>query len=267
MPTNALAMKTVVELRQLAAGIGVRRVNEMKKHQLIIALENRKPCPNPPVFGQERPFSASSSATMVVSFPNAKSPYPVPAPPPEGLPIPDQYGTTRLVIMAQNPHRLFVYWRFNNSQLSEVQLACQDGSFPVLVLMSNGGIEQREIELRSGSSYHSVIPKCSYEAALALRNIKGEIRNLIISNRITMPSDSICPESVATETGLHDQFHELYELTTVKKRISSGNSSDRLEDQDSMRIRPAGILPLGTSSTSLVHNWPGKTENDARSSP
>jgi hypothetical protein len=252
MPTNTLAMMTAVELRQLAATMGIRQVNELKKQQLISALVHRKAGPVPPVFSQERPFATSSSTVAVMVQQSAPSTYPAPAPPPVGLPIPNQYGTTRLVLMVQDPHRLFAYWMVNDAQLADVQQAYQQGCHPVLLLMSNGGIEQREIELRSGNAYLAVVPKCSYKAALALRDVDGELHHLISSNRITMPSDSIGPESVATETDPHDQFHELYELAAMRTRVSTGSSSDRLEDRDSGRTRPAGILPLGTSSTSLI---------------
>jgi hypothetical protein len=59
---------------------------------------------------------------------------------------------------------------------------------------------------------------------------------------------------VTTETNPHDPFHELSELVSVRTNIPTGNSSDRLEDRDSGRMRQAGTLPLGTSSSSLVHH-------------
>jgi Domain of unknown function (DUF4912)/Rho termination factor, N-terminal domain len=254
MTTNALATKSVLELRQLAVTVGIRGVKDLKKHQLISALVQRKAAPIPPIFQKDRPLVSSSSTAMVVPMIRIPSQYPAPASPPEGLPIPDRYGTTRLVIMVQDPHRLFAYWRFDNSQLSEVLHAIQHGSFPVLVLMSNGGMEQRDIELGSGSSYLSVVAKSSYEAALGLRDVDGSVRVLITSNRITMPSNTISPELTATETDFLDPFNELYEMASATTRISSGNSSDRLDDRNFGQVRQPGTLPLGTSSASLIHH-------------
>jgi hypothetical protein len=186
--------------------------------------------------------------------PTAPSTYPVPAPPPVGLPIPDQYGTNRLVLMPQDPHRLFVYWMVNAEQMNEIQHAFQHKCHPVLLLMSNGGIEQREIELRSGNAYLSVIPKCSYRSALAIRDIDGTIHHLITSNHVTMPSDSYGPEADMAEMNVYDPFYELYELAAMTKRVPSGSSRDRLEDRDSKRMPLNEMLPLGASSTSMIRH-------------
>jgi hypothetical protein len=253
MTTNALTVKSVAELRQLATATGISRANELKKSQLIRALADQKDWPAPPVFRKERPFGPSSSTMTVKVSPNAPSTYPEPGLPPVGLPIPNHYGTNRVVLMVQSPHRLFAYWMVDAAQLADALNSHQLEGHPVLLLMSNGGIEQREIELHSGNAYLSAVPKCSYRAALAIRDINGAIHHLVTSNHVTMPSDSYSPEEETAEENYQNPFHELFELAAMRVRAQSNSSSGRLDDQDSERMRLVKNLPSGVSSSSRIH--------------
>lgn len=252
--TTALSMKTVGELRKLAAAKGIPRANNLRKHQLLSALDDPKSRQNLPVFGKEPPLAPSSSTMTVMVLPRAPSSSPMAAQPPVGLPIPDQYGTTRLVLMPQEPHRLFAYWMVDAERMAAVKHACPHGWRPALLLVSNGGIEQREIELRSGNAYLSVVPGRSYKAALAIRDVDGTLHHLISSNRVTMPTDSFAPETEANAMNVRDPFCELCELAAMKWRVPSGNSSDRLDERDADRMRLKAMLPLGVSSTFKAHH-------------
>lgn len=184
MSREKLRQMTVKDLRSLAASHKIPGRSKLKKDELVAALADlmpREPAPMEPP-AETRPAGASSSAGVSA----AATPAPGDGPEP-GLPIPDSYGQDRLTLMAQDPHHLFAYWELSGSALDRARGELGEAGTLVLVVRSEGGVEQREIDLVGGNYYLVVAPDRTYAGELALRSSDGRLCKVVAAQPVTTP--------------------------------------------------------------------------------
>lgn len=175
-PTDLDQLSTE-DLRALAAGRGIPGSARLAREELLAALrtalagERREP-PAPAAAGSSAPPQAPAAWQ--------------PAPPEHGLPIPDQYGRDRLVLMVQDPSHIFAYWEVTQATLARAREQAGGGA-PVLVVHGPAGSEQREVDLAGGNYYLTVAPQTDYRAELCLRAGDGRLVPMVASGTITTP--------------------------------------------------------------------------------
>ena len=165
MTAEKLMSLTVTDLRALAERHGVSGHARMRKDQLIGALL--------PVIAAGSPIqnnakgNAAAKVTMPVAAGSSSSssrPSPGPSPasnpsapgPNPGLPIPERYGSDRLVLLMQDAHHIFAYWEITPETFARVAAKAGANAAHVLILHAPSGLEQRDIDLRGGNYYLSV---------------------------------------------------------------------------------------------------------------
>lgn len=203
------------------------RASTRTRKRLSSTAPTRKTAPVPAGLPAEK-----SSSSLRVATPQAFSSPPAPqvsgANP--GLPIPEHYGRDRLVLMVQDPHHVFAYWELQGDTVARVTSEAHGGD-PVLIIYVNGVSETRDIDLRGGNYYLSVIPNQDYEAELAIRSSSGAFHVLARSNKVHTPSPAISSRSDEQWMGVDESFHELLELAGLPDYIAGAGSVGRLRDQ------------------------------------
>jgi hypothetical protein len=252
MTPEQLMGMSVKELRSLAGEKGVPRAAKMRKEELVQALmpHSRGPHPGSPVIKPVLPAMAGTSSSSTMAAPAAM---PRGGSDP-GLPIPDRYSRDRLVLMVQDPQHVFAYWEVTPERLEEVRRHAGDNATPVLVLMTSGGNEQREIDLRGGNYYLSVSPNGSYQAQLALRDRHGRLHALAISNQITTPAASVSPRTDEQWMAVDETFHELLAMAGLPGQV--GSSLARFSDQRlaAWNWKETGVRPFSSGSIFSSHS-------------
>ena len=250
---------TVKELRSLAVARGIKDAAHLLKSELVEALASKTATkPGEDSGTRERArrkasFTAPHSSVKdqaPSSRPVQQPPALHPAPPAgtdPGLPIPDRYGSDRLVLMVQDPHHIFAYWELTPQTLAQVREAAGSGT-PVLVLHGAQGDESREVDLHGGNYYLAVAPSASYEAELALRDPQGRLYTLAKSNRVTTPAPSISTRADEQWLGVDETFHELLELAGLPEQLKQGTSTQRLSEQRVLAWgwKESGVKPFSS---------------------
>ncbi len=208
MTSTDLQQLTVKDLRALAERHGLSLPAKLRKDQLVTALLpliQEAPAVKPISAPVEAPAGSSSLAT-------AAAPAAVHQGPDPGLPIPDQYGIDRLVLLVQDPHHIFAYWEITAATHQRASGFAGDGATPVLLIEGQHGTEQREIDLRGGNYYLTVAPGTSYRARLALRSRDGRLHALCADSNI-VATPAIGPSERHDEAWMEvdEHFHELLE--------------------------------------------------------
>lgn len=222
MTAEELMRLTVKDLRALAERHAVVGHARLRKDQLIGALlpliaaslSKAKPAVQAP---------ASAPAGSSAAVPQQHRP---PAPshgPDPGLPIPDSYGTDRLVLLVQDPHHIFAYWEISPSTYARVAAKAGHGAAQVLILHTPSGPEQREIDLRGGNYYLSVAPGSTYRAELVLRAKDGTLHTLAVSQFVQTPAAGPSSRTDATWMEVDDTFHELLALAGLPGQDAVGS--------------------------------------------
>jgi len=181
---DQLTELSIAELRALAASAGIPSYGTMARGRLLSELVGI-PQPGNPLDHGAQALGASS----IVSAPPAPRAEHQGADP--GLPIPDSYGTDRLVLLVQDPHHVFAYWELAGGAYERARAACGDGHTPVLVLRAPHGEEQREVDLLGGNYYLAAAPQNTYQARLALRGRDGRLHVMVESNSVTTPAAAV----------------------------------------------------------------------------
>ena len=221
MTAEKLMSLNVTDLRALAERHGVSGHARMRKDQLIGALL--------PVIAAGSPIqnnakgNAAAKVTMPVAAGSSSSssrPSPGPSPasnpsapgPNPGLPIPERYGSDRLVLLMQDAHHIFAYWEITPETFARVAAKAGANAAHVLILHAPSGLEQRDIDLRGGNYYLSVAPGATYRAEISLRSKDGVLHPLAVSNFVQTPLAGPSPRSDAQWLGIDETFHELLAL-------------------------------------------------------
>lgn len=181
---DQLSGLSIAELRALAASAGIPGYGTMARGRLLSELASL-PQPGAPLDHGTQAQGASNT----ISTPPAPRAQHQGADP--GLPIPDSYGTDRLVLLVQDPHHVFAYWELAGGAYERARAACGDGPTPVLVLRAPHGDEQREVDLLGGNYYLAAAPQNSYQACLALRGRDGRLHIMAESNAVTTPAAAV----------------------------------------------------------------------------
>ena len=243
MDRDDLAKMTVSELRSLAAKRRLPGRSRMRKAELVTALAELEP-------RSPAPMATPPTARPNVSSGMAAAPAPAPQDGPDpGLPIPEQYGHDRLVLMPQDPHHLFAYWELAGTALNAAREQLGEAGSLVLLIRSGDGVEQREVDLVGGNYYLTVAPGGSYQGELALRGSDGRLIPVIASATVQTPlagpSDRIDEEWMAVD----ETFDEL--LVAAGLPGGSGSSASMAEQRLRARLwseSAAGPgLPPGSS--------------------
>jgi hypothetical protein len=219
MSKATLTSLSTTELLTLAAERGIAKAARMTREDLITALQVAAPI--------AAAAPAPSSAAPAGSSGGAPASRPHPGPD-TGLPIPDRYGHDRLVLLVQDPQHVFAYWEITAELLDRVQHEAGDGATPVLVLVTAHGNEQREIDLRGGNYYLSVAPQATYRAQLALRDRRGTLHPLAMSNSVTTPAAVAAPTRAAGDEAwmaVDETFHELLSLAGLPGAVRDSSMS------------------------------------------
>lgn len=258
MTPEQLMGLSLKELKTLAGEKGVSKAAKMRKEELVQALVTQSRGPHPGSPGSRGPLappagSSSLSSSTVSQQPSLPAQNQGPNP---GLPIPDQYGRDRLVLMVQDPQHVFAYWEVTPDRLEEVRRQAGDAATPVLVLMTGSGTEQREVDLRGGNYYLAVAPNATYRAQLALRDRAGKLHALAMSNQVTTPAASISPRQDEQWMAVDETFHELLSMAGLPGQVATLNSTARFTDQRlaAWSWKESGVKPFssgGLSSHSL----------------
>lgn len=267
MDSDFLHQLTVKELRALASKRGIPNRSKLKRktdligalHDALQAGELAGAATEPASAGvaplpSEAPPAASSPSKQ--SDPAARREGPEP-----GLPIPDQYGQDRLVLMPQDPHHVFAYWELSGDALAKARQQLGEDGTPFLVLSSGGDRELRSIDLFGGNYYFTVQADCIYQAELALRGSDGRLVAVVASEAIRTPP--IQPSSRTDETwmAVDSQFDELLERAGLPG--GAAGSSQVISDSLRQRIwRETGVYPVSSgemvglpSSGALPSSW------------
>ncbi|MCS6970211.1 MAG: DUF4912 domain-containing protein [Planctomycetota bacterium] len=178
MSTHDLDRLSTEDLRALATGRGIPAAAQLSRAELIAALASQ--------LAQERREPPAPAAAGGSSLPPQAPAAWQPPPPEHGLPIPDQYGRDRLVLMVQDPAHIFAYWELTQETLARARANAAGGS-PVLVIHGPGGSEQREVDLAGGNYYLTVAPKSEYRAELCLRAADGRLVSMVASGSVVTP--------------------------------------------------------------------------------
>jgi hypothetical protein len=238
------------QLKTLAAESGLAKTAQMGRAELITAL---LPLAAPPTSraALTPPEAASPPSSMVAQ-------QPAPSHPAEhGLPIPDQYGRDRLVLMVQDPQHIFAYWEITPQRLEEVRQVAGLQATPVLVLMTTRGTEQREVDLRGGNYYLAVAPAGTYQAQISLRDLQGNLHPLATSNQVATPCSSVSARTDEQWMAVDETFHELLAMAGLpggvgsslarftEQRLQSWTLKDHLKTSFSSAQLAGGQIPAG----------------------
>ena len=182
MNRDELDRLTVKDLRSLAAKAKLPGRSKLKKSELVAALaelQPRAPAPMEPP-AESAPAGSSSMPGGGGGARQHQGPDP-------GLPIPEHYGHDRLTLMAQDPHHLFAYWELAGNALDQARGQLGEDGTLVLVVRSEGGVEQREVDLLGGNYYLAVAPDRTYHGELALRGSDGRLAPIVAAAPATTP--------------------------------------------------------------------------------
>lgn len=256
MNTPNLSDLTVKDLRSLASKHKIPGRTRMKKTELVAALSSKLTAAKPPLVVPTHSVGSSSSLNAEHSSPSAADA--VTQDPEPGLPIPDHYSQDRLVLLAQDPHHIFAYWELADGGQQEAWASAGPNAQPVLILLSDNGSEQRQIDLTGGNYYLSVSANMSYRAQLALRSADGRLIILMESNQVRTPA--VAPSDRVDEAWMstNDSFEQL----VIQAGLPGGIGSSATIADQRLRSRmwhalvagPQGAnsdLPSSHSSSSL----------------
>lgn len=210
MDRKQLSALTVAQLRDLAAAHGIANTKKLRKVDLVDAIADALAATPPagaviPPRGQApAPAARPAGSSSVIPAP----PAPPQKGPDPGLPIPDRYGRDRLVLMVQDPWHVFAYWEITPESLARLRGTVGDGPI-VLVLHTPNGREQREVDLAGGNYYLSLAPDADYRAELALRDAKGHLHILAVSNSVRTPPAAPSDRADEAWMAVDETFHEL----------------------------------------------------------
>lgn len=255
---------TVKELRAMAVERGVVNAARMLKAELIAALTRHQQDTGVDSGTRSRvrrkasftaPHSLRAGETPAPSSlpPQAPALQPPPAGTDPGLPIPERYGTDRLVLMVQDPHHIFAYWELTPHTLEQMRQASGGGA-PVLVVHGSNGDESREVDLAGGNYYLAVAPNASYQAELALRDAQGRLYTLAKSNRVSTPAPSASNRVDEQWLGVDETFHELLEMAGLPEHLTAGSSRQLTKMSDQRLVawgwKETGVRPFSSGTLS-----------------
>jgi hypothetical protein len=239
MTTDQLASLPLKELRALAAGRGIARSSKLSKDELVLALQSaldsgrrEPPAPTNPPAGSSAPPQPTQAWQ--------------PAPRDYGLAVPDAYGRDRLVLLVQDPSHIFAYWEVSPETLERVRAAAGPGAAAVLVLHTQAGSEQREVDLAGGNYYLAVAPGSSFTAELCLRDASGKLHRIAMSNRIGTPVAGPSWRTDEAWMEVDESFDDLLALAGMPGQNGSsgsmiGSSSQRFRNARQIRARQLGV--------------------------
>lgn len=239
MTADQLASLPLKELRALAAGRGIARSAKLSKDELVAALQTA-------LGGERREPPAPASAPAGSSAPPQPGQAWQPAPRDYGLAVPDAYGRDRLVLLVQDPSHIFAYWEISPETLERVRNAAGPGAAAVLVLHTQAGSEQREVDLAGGNYYLAVAPGSSFTAELCLRDASGKLHRIATSNRIGTPVAGPSWRTDEAWMEVDESFDDLLALAGVPGQAGSsgnmiGSSGQRFRNARQIRARPLGV--------------------------
>lgn len=227
MNRDQLDTMTVKELRSLAAEAGIPGRSKLKKDQLVAALAELEPRAPAPLEPAAEALAAGASST------GGGAPQPQSDGPEPGLPIPEHYGSDHLTLMAQDPHHLFAYWELSGPALERARGELGEAGALVLVVRSDAGVEQREVDLLGGNYYLVVAPDRIYHGELALRATDGRLVPVVAARPVATPPAG--PSSRVDEEWM--AVDETFEELLVEAGLPGAGGSSMTVQEQRLRAR------------------------------
>jgi len=138
--------------------------------------------------------------------------------------LPDSYGTRRLYLVARDPHFLFAYWDFSESQFIELAHRASDGNVYLQVYLENGDkIQQIHLGAHSKHWYiNSNRPDTTFYAEIGIYHPDGRFEAAARSGNATAPRDTPSARTRARFVTLpfHVSFREL--LGLIQSQLHPG---------------------------------------------
>jgi hypothetical protein len=254
MSSESFERMSVQELRDVAAAYGVTGVQTMSKADLVTALTRQAG----KRVSAKAPAMESLSSTSLSDNKNAATD--VQRGPDPGLPIPNRYGRERLVLMVQDPFHLFAYWELSDQAIERARTEVGELGTTVLVLQTENGSEQREVDLRGGNYYLAVAPNAVYEAQIALRDSRGKLFTLLKSNRVSTPAANVSTRTDESWMAVDETFGELLQMAGLPGQL--GSSMNRPAESNQRTVawewKDTAVKTLSSGSFSS-HNLSSST--------
>jgi len=124
--------------------------------------------------------------------------------------IPDSYGIDTLKLMPVNVNTVYMYWEITDKLIQNYQFA----TFALRLLEIDGENEKEILgfyfkERVSGKYANAHMPSKRLVAIIGGIDSNGRFTELLRSNKITMPSDSLCTSSKETWMSKQSEWTEL----------------------------------------------------------